>query len=116
MITGNMQPRVAEAMSLREAMEWMKDWRYRRCIFESGAKLLVDAVNGKLGKTYFDTIAADCIELMKHFEEVLVIFVHRSANMIAHMLARATCSTSGLQEWLYTAPEFISCNIASEEA
>lgn len=43
----------------------------------------------------FDTIAEDCSELTKHFDEVLVIFVHRSANKIAHLLAQASYSMSG---------------------
>lgn len=46
---------------------------------------------------------------------MLVDFVYRSANTVAHLLAQATCSMSGLQEWLSVAPEFIVCNLASEE-
>ena len=40
-------------------------------MFESDAKLLVDAVQGRRGLSYFDTIAEDCNELLKHFDEVL---------------------------------------------
>ena len=54
-----------------------------------------------------NTIVSDCIELFKHFENVLVEFVSRSANEVAHKLARATHSMSGIHEWLYTAPEFV---------
>lgn len=43
----------------------------------------------------------------KHFESVLVKFVSRSANSVAHLLARASYSTSGIQEWNSTAPAFI---------
>lgn len=39
---------------------------------------------------------------------MLVNFVHRSANGVAHALARAAHSMSGLQEWHDVAPEFIS--------
>lgn len=113
--TQKMQPREAEALSLREALSRLKDWRNGRCIFESDAKLLVDAINGTRGRSYFDTIVIDCLELLKHFEEVLVVFVHKSANNVAHMLARVACSMSGPQEWLYTAPDINDCNIASEK-
>lgn len=41
----NYPPRVAEALSLKEALAWIKNWRTSKCIFEANAKLLVDAVN-----------------------------------------------------------------------
>lgn len=63
-------------MSLKEALSWIKAWRTSKCIFETDAKLLVDAINGMRGKSFFDTIVIDCTELLKHFEEVLVVFVH----------------------------------------
>lgn len=59
----------------------------------------------------FHSIIEDCIELLKHFSEVLVVFEYRSANTVAHALARDACSMSGHREWLHTAPEFIRCNL-----
>ncbi|XP_074374276.1 uncharacterized protein LOC141714670 [Apium graveolens] len=44
--TQQMQPREAEAMGLKEALSWVKEWRHNTCVFECDAKLLVDAVNG----------------------------------------------------------------------
>ncbi|KAL8103570.1 hypothetical protein AgCh_027952 [Apium graveolens] len=82
------QPRDAEALSLREALSWIKQWRRTKCIFETDSKLLVDALNGVRGRTYFDTIVSDCLELVKHFDDVLFAFTYRSANNVAHMLAR----------------------------
>lgn len=114
-IRGDMSPQMAEAVSLQEALLWAKAWGGNRCVFESDSKLLVEAVNGSMGKSYFHTIVSECREIIKHFEEVLVVFVHRYANMIAHTLARATYSTSGLQEWVHTPPEYITCNIFSEQ-
>lgn len=60
---------------------WTKDWRTCKCIFEYHAKLLVDAIHGDKGKSYFDTIVEDCHELLKHFEEVLVAFVYRDLRI-----------------------------------
>lgn len=65
--------------------------------------------NGGRGKTYFHAIVDDCIDLLKYFDEVLVLFAHRSANIVAHSLARATHSMSGLTEWIDTALDFIIC-------
>lgn len=102
-----MQPREVEALSLKEALGWVKEMGYQRCIFETDAKILAEACKQKLGKAYFHTIVSDCVELVKHFENVLVEFVCKSANEVAHKLARATHSMSGIHEWFNTAPEFI---------
>lgn len=82
-IRGIIQPRMAEALSLREALSLAKQWRHGKCIFECDAKLIVDAANGRKFKSMFDTIVEDCCYMLKHFEEVLVTFVHRSANIVA---------------------------------
>lgn len=44
----------------------------------------------------------------KHFESVLIDFIHRSANGAAYVLARATHSMSDVQEWISIPPEFVS--------
>ena len=46
---------------------------------------------------------------------ILFVFIHRSANQIAHLLSRAVCFMSGLQEWNSSAPDFITCNLMLEE-
>lgn len=60
-------------------------------------------------------MVSDCIELLKHFDFVLVIFAYRSTNSAAYLLARAAYSLSGPKEWLNTAPSFIDCTIAIEK-
>lgn len=77
----------------------------------------MDAINipgGSRDYSTFDYIVDDCKELVKHFEEVLIVFVPRSANNVAHLLARGAYSVSDLQEWITTAPEFIICNLDLE--
>ncbi|XP_074323039.1 uncharacterized protein LOC141659986 [Apium graveolens] len=111
----NLQPREAEAMGLREALTWTKEWRNNKGIFESDAKGMVEAINGGSGSSYFHMIIEDCREIHKYFSEVLVVFTYRSANTLAHLLAKATYFMSGNQEWLLTAPEFISCIVDVEK-
>ncbi|KAL8155961.1 hypothetical protein AgCh_001133 [Apium graveolens] len=55
--------------------------------------MLVDAFQEPKGRSYFNTIVEDCSELFKHYVEVLINFVPRSANSVAHMLARAALSS-----------------------
>lgn len=57
---------------------------------------MLDACKGVQGRAYFHTIDLGCVELFKHFDDILVEFVHKSANEVAHMLARTTDSMSGI--------------------
>lgn len=76
-------------------------------VFESDSKLLVDALSTKQGKSIFDTLVEDCREILKHFEEMLVVFIFRSANNIVHMLAQAGYFMSDSLEWCSIAPDYI---------
>lgn len=67
-------------------------------MFETDAKHLADACNGVSGGSYFHTIVLDCVDCFKHFKNVLVKFIRRFANVVAHKLAKATNSRSDLQE------------------
>ncbi|XP_074374021.1 uncharacterized protein LOC141714399 [Apium graveolens] len=114
-IRGGWQPREAEALSLKEALSWVREWRSSRCVFELDAKIVVEAVYTNGGNSNFHTIIEDCRDILKHFQEVLVVFDHQSANTVAHLLAQAACSMTDQMEWLDTAPDFILCNLFSDE-
>lgn len=101
------QPREAEAIALKKALSWVKEVGYQRCVFETDAKTVVDAYKSGEGNTYFHSIISGCIDIGKHYDEVLVEFVHKSANGVAHALARASHSVSDVQEWICT-PDFVS--------
>lgn len=74
---------------------------------------MIDAVNVDRGNSYFDMIIEDCIGIIKQFDEVLVVFVHRSTNNVPHLLAKATycsrvhCMYSCFGESLIYASSFI---------
>ncbi|KAL8089642.1 hypothetical protein AgCh_039213 [Apium graveolens] len=106
-LSGSRTPREAEALSLKEVLTWEKNSGYVRCIIDTDSKLLVDAYNGTTGRFYFHSIVNDYVELVKHFENVLVPFVHRSANEVAHLLARVSHSMSGLREWEEVVPNYL---------
>lgn len=48
---GRLQPREFEGIELREALPWTMKWRRNKCVFECDAKALVEAVNGKGGRS-----------------------------------------------------------------
>ncbi|XP_074377753.1 uncharacterized protein LOC141719275 [Apium graveolens] len=107
-MVGAWQVREAEAISLKEAMSWVKEMNINHCVFETDSKSLAAACNGKPGEAYFGTIVLDCIHIMKHIDHVLVDFAYRSANTVAHELAKSTYSMSDVGEWHVTPPDFIS--------
>ncbi|XP_074377393.1 uncharacterized protein LOC141718921 [Apium graveolens] len=107
-VEGSWSPREAEAISLKEALSWVKELELKCCVFEIDSKVLVLACNGQGGESYFHIITFDCIKLLKHFDHVLVEFVYWSANRVVHELAKAAHSMPGLGEWLVTPPDFIN--------
>ncbi|KAL8095515.1 hypothetical protein AgCh_036809 [Apium graveolens] len=86
----NLHPREAEAVSLKEALSWVKDLGFRNCVFETDAKTLADSCKGSQGRSLFHTIVLD------YREYVLVNFIHTSANVVAHALVPAVHSMSGV--------------------
>lgn len=59
---------------------------------ETDYQVLVAACSKGSGEATFGTIIGDCIQLIKHINPVLVRFSYRSANNVAHALAKATYS------------------------
>lgn len=49
---GRGYPREAEALSLKEALTWIKEWRTQKLIFETDCKLLVDELQRSRGNLY----------------------------------------------------------------
>lgn len=111
-VVGAWQVRKAEALSLKTALSWEKELSLDHCIFESDSKSLVDACKRDHGVSYFHTIVSDCVELCKHFDYVQIVFVRRSANSVAHVLA--THSMPGLRDWDDITPEFIDHVLVSD--
>ncbi|XP_074336657.1 uncharacterized protein LOC141673820 [Apium graveolens] len=107
-IRGNWSPKEAEALSLKEAIIWTRQLSLDRCIFETDSQSLASACYGEEGCAYFNTIEGDCKLILKHFNHMLVKFAFRSANCVAHELARTTHSMSDLGEWHVTPPIFLN--------
>lgn len=107
-IKGAWNPREAEAIGLKEALSWTIAQGYQQCVFETDSHALALACNGRSGRAFFSTIVDDCLYLLKHINLVLVEFVYRSANTVAHVLAQASYSMSDVGEWVYIPPRFIS--------
>lgn len=60
-----------------------------------------------MGESYFHTNISDCLQKLKHIDQVLVDFVYRSTNRLAHVLATTAHSMLGCGEWLVIPSDFI---------
>lgn len=106
-VEGAWTPREAEAIGMKEALSWMIARKIDHCIIETDSQILAAACTGEPGLDLFGTIVGDCIQLLKHINPVLVKFVYRSANSVAHELAKAAYSMSEIGEWHDIPPAFI---------
>lgn len=97
----------------REA-DMPKDKGFKKCVFKTDSQILVRACKKDEGRSYLRTIVRECIELFKHFDEVLLCFAHRSANEAAHTLARVAYFMSDFHKLHVNAPEFLYLVISYE--
>lgn len=107
---GLVSPREAEAMELKEALSWVKASNFKKCIFETDSQILAEACKGTRRRSHPETI----VSKFQHFDDVLVDFVRRSTNEVAHLLARAARSVSDFREWHENAPDTIYHVLISE--
>ena len=71
----------------------------QRVQIESDCQVLVDAINGPCNYiSNIGLIISDCKELMTNIPEFSIVFVKRSVNWDAHLLARATGSMHEIRE------------------
>ena len=93
----------------------MKNWNLNKIIVEFDALQVIKAIQDAYGDcSYFGAIIDDCKVISKDLESCVFKFVRRSANRVAHTLARATGSESDRGEWFYNHPQFISYVLASD--
>ncbi|XP_050238088.1 uncharacterized protein LOC126687573 [Mercurialis annua] len=108
---GNHDPRVAKIMGIREALSWVKT--DQRVVVESDAMEVVLAIRNS-GVAETDLLVLDCVELAKQFINLRFVFVRRSANQPAHVLAQFARSLSGHQDWFNHYPGFLTAVVAMD--
>ncbi|KAM6569155.1 hypothetical protein CsatB_017140 [Cannabis sativa] len=102
---GDIDPVVAEALSMKEALSWIKScWEDSRTVeglcptavlLESDCLVLVNAITSKSHiLSPLGLIVLDCISLIRSFSsfDISVQFVKRSGNQAANWLARSSGS------------------------
>ncbi|XP_019183755.1 PREDICTED: uncharacterized protein LOC109178674 [Ipomoea nil] len=108
-LVGEKDPYVAETLAAREALSWLKTQRIRNIILESDCLNFCNAFNKCISDySYVGLIVKQCMAIANDIGNVTVSHVNRSANCVAHELARATHSTTDTRVWFGTPPTCIS--------
>nr|GMD98900.1 uncharacterized protein LOC109155154 [Ipomoea batatas] len=87
-LDGILQVKLAEAIAVREAVKWASSRGGAAFIVESDSQLVIQDLNHHNFVSYFDLIAHDIYEVASIIPNISFRFLKRSANSVAHLLAR----------------------------
>ncbi|KAM6561917.1 hypothetical protein CsatB_021915 [Cannabis sativa] len=90
---GIVRPELAEAIGVREALSWIKDKRWQQVVLETDCLVVVQAIRNPTHMiSLFGDVIKECQNLLVNLRGVTISFVKRSANLVAHTIARAAIS------------------------
>ena len=94
---GQVTPEVAEALGIKEALGWIKRKNWSNVEVESDCLVVIQSIRSKVEMpSYFGRIILDCKRYLSELQSknISVKFIRRSANALAHCLAKATSTVS----------------------
>lgn len=98
---GNFQVKEAEAIGVREALSWIKQLGYSYVEVEMDAANVLQEINHPFMFSPSSILIHDIKEIARSIPQANFSFVKRSANTVAHELARAACSMSECNVWFF---------------
>uniref|UniRef100_A0A803P1R5 RNase H type-1 domain-containing protein n=1 Tax=Cannabis sativa TaxID=3483 RepID=A0A803P1R5_CANSA len=82
---------LAESIGVREALSWIKTHGWQDVTLETDRLTVVQALRSSMDMiSLFGQVILNCKKLLSDLKTVSVLFVKRSANMVAHNCARAS--------------------------
>ena len=83
----------AEIFGIREALSWIKINSWDRVELKTDCLSLVQTFRSKVCyASYTGSVIATCMDEWRTLNNVIILFVKRSANIVARSIARASCS------------------------
>ncbi|CAI9755784.1 unnamed protein product [Fraxinus pennsylvanica] len=108
-VQGIVDPLIAEALGVREALSWIKSSSFEVRTVELDALMVYTALQNKgVDNSYFGAIIEECRLLARDLPNLNFHWVRRLANQVAHTLAKAAYSFHDRVGWSYFPPLFIS--------
>ncbi|KAM7513533.1 hypothetical protein LguiA_003116 [Lonicera macranthoides] len=96
-------------MDMREVLSWLKSIRVEKVLIEADSQIVVNAMNWNEDDfSSFGLVVDDRKLLRDSIMQCKIVFARRSANGVAHCLARAAISVSDQECWVSVPPPFIS--------
>uniref|UniRef100_A0A803PKE1 RNase H type-1 domain-containing protein n=1 Tax=Cannabis sativa TaxID=3483 RepID=A0A803PKE1_CANSA len=90
---GILKPHVVEAIGIKEALSWIKANAWTNVVVESDClRVIRDIQKSKHMASPYSHIISECLTLCLDIVGVSFNFVKRSANKVAHVLARSSLS------------------------
>ncbi|XP_030483493.2 uncharacterized protein LOC115700078 [Cannabis sativa] len=90
---GSVRSEIAEAIGVREALSWIKDKQWSHVILETDCLVVVQAIRNPIHMIFlFGDVIKECQNLLVSLSGVTISFVKRSANLVAHAIAKAATS------------------------
>lgn len=106
--TGIMEPKLAESLAVKEALTWCHEQHIMNAIIETDAAVVVHGIHSaEPDFTTCGRIVDDCRGLLSLTMGFIVNHIRRSANLVAHTLARAIDSLSNVNSWGDQPPSFL---------
>lgn len=88
---GAISPEVAEGVALKEVLSWLKLQDPKQYQVETDCLVLVQAINSPvILRSPFGMVVRECKESLDSWRDIDLHFVKRSANQVAHKIARAS--------------------------
>uniref|UniRef100_A0A803PEE1 Reverse transcriptase domain-containing protein n=1 Tax=Cannabis sativa TaxID=3483 RepID=A0A803PEE1_CANSA len=86
-----LDPALVEAMGVRGALSWLKRRPRQQTFVETDCLTVVQALRSQVKMiSLFGIVISECKCLLRELKNVSICFIKRSANMVAHCLARAS--------------------------
>ena len=93
-IAGGPEVRVAEGLSVLQALKFAQELCLQNIVIETDCKELFQAIyRAQSGPSYFSSIVNDCIKGSSLFPSCNFLHTKRDANKVAHGLAKLACSS-----------------------
>ncbi|XP_019190337.1 PREDICTED: uncharacterized protein LOC109184754 [Ipomoea nil] len=113
-VSGTYSIKEAEAMSLREALSWLKNTGMGGVVVEIDSQLVYNAILSSSFNSAYGFLVDDIKELASAIGDVEFRCVRRSANCAAHVVAREAFSVAGCGEWFNIPPDFLVSCLAND--
>ncbi|GLU03679.1 hypothetical protein SLE2022_208660 [Rubroshorea leprosula] len=103
---GAVAAEIAEACSLRMALQWAHDLTFRKVFLETDCVSLVTAINNEFLSTNssLGAVLLDCRVLMTSFMHCQVNHIRREGNAVAHELAKRALHAEANEYWIEEVP------------